>query len=282
MPNRINIAATIESVPLSSDAQSWLNLVADALLLTSDAATAHDVQDEWFDPTDDFQRVLVLFLNKDLSTLRAIYLTLRAEWLHQAAVLIRAWCESLITLRYIAQDKATRAKQFWDYRIVEEQLAYERYLTFDAHNGTSEQLARIRDVVDSRATVYAEAQADFTFTTAKDKQRPYANWCNKTLVELAEITDSVELYRFVYAHLSPYVHTSPWSLRFQASVSRRGHDPNAVLVQLAGFIRTTFMVWDPWAEFCDKELGWKLTAAIPELKWRYGQLARRVREKSQA
>ena len=60
---------------------------------------------EWFASSGQYEAILVSMIHKDTSTLGSIYTLTRCEWVHEAGALVRMFCESLLMLRYIKQDK---------------------------------------------------------------------------------------------------------------------------------------------------------------------------------
>lgn len=87
LSKRIDIARTIDSVPLSDETWEWLNLIGYAMTVTQDQARAHDANTEWFKSYEDYKRILVSVIAKDINTLGAIFMAMRCEWTHQAAAL---------------------------------------------------------------------------------------------------------------------------------------------------------------------------------------------------
>ncbi|MBI3105335.1 MAG: hypothetical protein HYY95_07150 [Candidatus Rokubacteria bacterium] len=112
---RIDLAATIAGVTFPTEVWEWLDLLGDVLGRTQREAIAHDD----FPADTPYKQLLVRAINRDISSLAAIYVLLRLEHIHQAASQVRLFCESLITLRYIASAATTRVPQFLDYADVE-------------------------------------------------------------------------------------------------------------------------------------------------------------------
>jgi Family of unknown function (DUF5677) len=269
---RIDIGRTIDSVPLTNETWEWLNLVGYAITLTQAQARAQEANAEWFQSVDAYKVILTAMIAKDINTMGAIFMALRCEWTHQAATLARTLCESLITLRYIAQDKTTRSRQFLDYAVIEQYKAAESLLKWGADHAKPEYVAQMKAF---KATISAEYEAmrpAFTFTDRNGKERPFSNWCNEKLADMGKKTDSERLYRLVYNQTSPYVHGSAWSLRAVGALTARGYDARRALIDTSTLIRATLAVWFQWAVFCNQELGWTFGADLDELKERLDQL----------
>jgi len=272
LSKRIDIARTIDSVPLSDETWEWLNLIGYAMTITQDQARAHDANTEWFKSYDDYKSILVSVIAKDINTLGAIFVAMRCEWTHQAAALLRMFCESLITLRYIAEDKVARSKQFLGYAAVEEYKMAESLLRWDAAHSKPEHMAKMEAFRAASAARYDAVRAVYTFKNKKGKEQPFSNWCNKTISQMAKETGSERLYRLVYSQTSAYVHASAWSLRAVGAFSRRGYDARRALIDTSTLVRATIAVWFEWAAFCDQELGWALGSHLVEVKSRIDQL----------
>jgi Family of unknown function (DUF5677) len=112
----------------------------------------------------------------------------------------------------------------------------------------------------------------FTPKDKTGKDRPFRNWCNKSIADMARETDSARLYHLVYGQTSPYVHGSAWSLRTVGAFTTRGYDARRALIDTSTLIRVALGVWFEWAAFCDQELGWTLRLGRDELKERLDEL----------
>ena len=272
MSMRIDIGRTIDSVPLTDETWEWLNLIGYAMTLAQTQARAHDANTAWFESYDDYKRILVSVIAKDINTLGAIFMALRCEWTHQAAALLRTLCESLIMLRHIAQNKTARSKQFLGYAAVEEYKVVESFLRWDAAHSKPEHVANMEALKTTITAKYDAARATYTFKNKKGKERPFSNWCNKKIFDMAKDTDSERLYGLVYSQTSAYVHASAWSLRAVGEFSRRGYNARRALIDTSMLIRATMVVWFEWAAFCDKELGWTLHTNFVDLRERLDKL----------
>lgn len=265
---RIDIGRTIDSVHLTDETWEWLNVIGSAITLTQAQAGVHDANTEWFKSYDDYKWMLVSVIAKDINTLGAIFLTLRCEWAHQAAALLRTLYESLITLRYVAQDKSARSKQFLGYAVIEEYKMAESFLRWDAAHSKREHLAKMKALKEAKAAKYGAARATYTFKNRKGQERPFSNWCNRKISDMAKDTGSERLYGLVYSQTSAYVHASAWSLRAVGAFSRKGYDARRALVDTSTLVRTTMAVWFEWATFCNQQLGWTLHTEFVELRER--------------
>lgn len=269
---RIDIGRTIETVSLTDETWEWLNLVGHALTLTQAQAHAQEANAEWFRSVDTYKVILAAVIAKDSNTMGAIFMALRCEWTHQAASLARTLCESLITLRYIAQDKTARSRLFLDYAVIEQYRAAESLLKWGADNAKPEHVAQMEAFKAGISAKYEAMRPSFTFTDKNGKERAFSNWCNLRIADMGKKTDSERLYRLVYNQTSPYVHGSAWSLRAVGALTARGYDARRALIDTSTIIRATLAVWFEWAAFCDQELGWTLGADVGELKERLDDL----------
>jgi len=103
-PFGIDLAKTLELLEFPVEVWEWLDLLGHILLLTQAHAKLHDS----YLADTPYKQFLVRAIQCDIGTIGAIYVLLRFEWVHQAAAHIRLFCESAITLRYIANDVANR------------------------------------------------------------------------------------------------------------------------------------------------------------------------------
>lgn len=249
---RVDLARSLDTVPLSDETWDWINLIGHAVTCTQYQASTHDTNSEWFSRYDDYKWILVAMVAKDINTLGAIYMALRGEWTHQAAALLRTLCESLITLRFIAQDKGSRSKQFLGYAVIDEYETADRLLQWDAEGARPEAVERLKTFRENRRPQYDEARAHY-----KAKR----NWSGKTIAQMARETSSDRLYSALYGQTSAYIHGSAWSLRAVGAFTRRGYDARRVLRDISALVRLTLAVWFEWAAFCDNELGWNLSVS---------------------
>src|SRR4051794_36150535 len=108
---RVDMAATFEQVTYSTEVWRWLDLLGDVIASSQIEAANHEA----FLADDDYKKLVVRCINRDLSTYMAVYVLLRAELIHQAAAHVRLAGEALITLNYITQDPASRVQAFLGY-----------------------------------------------------------------------------------------------------------------------------------------------------------------------
>lgn len=265
---RIDLSATIGRVTFQPEAWEWLDLLGDVLVGTQREAMAHDD----FSADTPYKQLLVRAINRDISSLAAVYVLLRLEHIHQAASQIRLFCESLITLRYIAQDVATRVPQFLDYADVERYEVAQSALAWEAVRAKPAHVEQIRTLLSQLQPEYDRAKPRYMSTDRKGRKRPFVSWCNATVAEQARQCGIDRLYDLVYSQLSAYVHGSAWSLRRQIAYSRKHYDPRVVLVDIATVVRTVLVVWEEWAKFCDEQVGWALTPLLPSVSTRLDDL----------
>src|SRR5438093_6176022 len=121
-------------------------------------------------------------------------MALRCEWTHQAATLARTLCESLITLRYIAQDKIARSRLFLDYAVIEQYKAAESLLKWGADHSKPEHVAQMKAFKATISAKYEATRPTYTFKEKNDRERPFWNWCNKRIPDMASKTESERLY----------------------------------------------------------------------------------------
>jgi len=267
---RIDVTKTIEQVSFAPEVVSWINLLGDVLILTQEQAMLRD--DAGFLADTPFKELLVRAINRDISSINAIYMLLRCEWIHQAAAHVRLLCESIITLRYIAKDPGIRVPQFLGYEHVEVYEIAKMMLEHERNRAKSVHVRQMEAFLASLQSEYDHAKPQYV--VRKKKLRNFSNWCNTSIPQQAQMCgpDPVRLYDIVYRQLSAYVHGSAWSLRRQLAYSRKHYDARAVLVDISTVVRTTLVVWEQWARFCDEQLGWALSESLPEIFLRLEEL----------
>ena len=168
-------------VTFPPDVWEWLDLLGDVLIGTQREAMAHDDL-----PGDTpYKQLLVCAINRDMSSLGAIYVLLRLEHIHQAASQIRLFCESLITLRYIAQDVATRAPQFLDYANVERYEVAEATLAWEAMRARPAHVDQVRALLSQLQPEFDRTRLHYMFTDRKGRQRPFVSWSKVSVAEQA-------------------------------------------------------------------------------------------------
>jgi hypothetical protein len=263
---RIDIAQTIEAVHFPPEVWDWLDLLGHIVLFGQAQAARHD---EYVADTP-YKQFLVRKINRDIASLGAIYILLRCEWIHQAAAHVRLFCESVITLRYIATDVARRLPQFLDYAHIEAFQIARSVLEQERDRANPVHVQQLQALLDTLRSEYERVKPRYTSTYKNGQQRLIKSWCKVHISQQAKECGSnfvrlyfVRLYKIVYSQLSAYVHGSEWSLRRQLGYSRAHYGPKVVLIDIATVVRTTVVVWEEWARFCDEQLGWTLTDILP-------------------
>ena len=269
--NRIDIYQTIEQVEFPEEVWQWLDLFSDVIVTTQREAM---YQEKLFVADTTFKKILLCTINKDLSTLSAIYILLRCELIHQASSHSRLLCESLITLKYISLDPELRADLFWGYLDIEAYEIYSSLLDWEKDRANPMHVKNLERFLESISTKYEEAKQNYTVTTRRGSKRSFYNWCNKSIANQARECgpELQRLYELVYKQRSSYIHGSAWSLRRQIAYSRAHYQPSVILIDIATIVRTSLVVWSEWAKFCISTLNWRLTDAIKEFHKRLEEL----------
>lgn len=272
----IDIAKTIEQVPVSPEVAEWLDLLGDVVIITQKQAIRNDE----FAANTPFRKLLVAAIHRDISSLNAIYLLLRCEWIHQAAAHVRLFCESAITLSFIAQDLDIRVHQFLEYEHVEAYEVTQSVLEIESARANPKHVEQVKALLRQIEPEYLRVKPKYVVVGRKGR-RPFINWCNISIAAQARLCGErlVRLYRIVYSQLSAYVHGSSWSLRRQWAYSRRGYSSHFVLVDTVTVVRTTLVVWEEWARFCDKHAGWNLTPELSNLVERMNELETKLQDR---
>jgi len=262
--SRIDIAQTIAQVTFRPEVWEWLDLFGDTVGATQREAM---LRDDHFRADTEYKQLLVRAIQRDISTLTAIYILLRCELIHQAAAHVRLFCESLVTLRYIAQDPAARVSLFLDYAHIERYDVARSALEWEGGRAEPAHVQQTRDLLAELQPEYDRVKSRYLFTDRKGRQRAFSNWCNLTVARQAEKCGPAftRLYDIVYSQLSAYVHGSAWSLRRQIAYSRKHYDPRVVLNDIATVIRTASVVWEEWVRFCDDQAGWDVAKVLQAL-----------------
>ena len=267
---RIDLAKTLELLEFPAEIWEWLDLLGHVLLFTQAHAKVHDN----YVADTSYKQFMVRAIQCDIATLGAIYALLRFEWVHQAAAHVRLFCESAITLRYIANDIAHRLPKFLDYAHIEAYEIATSILEQERSRAKPAHIERLQEFLDSLRSEYDRVKPFYTFIDKRGRKRPYKNWCNIDLRKQAEdcSPEFGRLYRIVYSQLSAYVHGSEWSRRRQIEYSQKLYDRRAVLVDIATVVRSAVVVWEYWARFCDEQLGWTLTKILPGIAAKLDEL----------
>jgi len=255
---RVDIAQTINNIDFPKEIWEWLDLLGEAVGLSQKEALIHD---ETFLADTNFKHVLLRAINKDLNTLLTIYILIRAELFHQAASHVRLFCESLITLSYIAQEPEERSELFFAYSDIEVYNFTKNLLKWEKDTANPKYVERIEAELKAVEEKYTMALPRFSFVDKRNKQRLYQNWCNKSISDQAkECGDHIfRLYKVAYKFLSSYIHSSAWSLNRQVYYSQKHYNSNIVHQDIANITRVTFAIWAEWCIFCDRNLNWHIS-----------------------
>lgn len=254
---RIDIPETIKKIDFPKEIWEWLDLFGDVVAATQSEAT---FQEKSFIADTLFKKILLLTINKDISTLNAIFFILRCELIHQASSHVRLFCESLITLKYISLNPIERSQLFWGYSDIEAYKIVSSILDWEKNKAKKNHVKKVEDIFQTIKEKYATTKNNYFFTDKKNRKKPYINWCNKTIFDQASECGSEfqRLYELVYRQMSSYIHGSAWSLRRQIYYSRIHYNSDIVLNDIATIIKTTLIVWVEWAKFCISTLNWRL------------------------
>ncbi len=255
---RVDIAQTINSIDFPEQIWEWLDLLGEAAGLSQREALIHD---ESFFADTLFKHLLLRSVNKDLNTISAIYILLRAEFFHQAASLVRLFCESLITVSYIAQEPERRSELFFLYSDIEVYNFTKNLLKWERDKANPNYVERVQRQLKTLEEKYEKSKPKFSFVDKRNKLRLYQNWCNKNISDQArECGDNIfRLYEVAYKFLNSYIHGSAWSMDRQLDYSRKHYNPSIVHQNIAHITRVEFAIWVEWCKFCDCHLGWHIS-----------------------
>lgn len=271
---RIDISETIKLIDFPKEIWEWLDLFGDVVAATQSEAMH---QDKGFVADTPFKKILLCAINKDISTLNAIYLILRCELIHQASSHVRLFCESLITLKYISLDQNVRSDLFWGYSDIEAYKITSTILEWEKDKAKEVHVKKVEDLFLTAKEKYEKAKHNYTFIGKKNRKKTFINWCNKSISNQASECgpEFKRLYDLVYKQMSSYIHGSAWSLRRQISYSRAHYDSKIVLNDIATIIRTALVIWVEWAKFCISTLDWRLHDTVLDLPKRLDDLDER-------
>lgn len=254
---RIDVSETIKMINFPDTIWEWLDLLGDVLSVTQAEA---DYQDQNFIANTPFKKILLCTINKDLSTLNAIYFLLRCEMIHQASSHVRLFSESLITLKYISLDPNTRSNLFWGYSEIEAYEITSAMLNWEKDKAKEAHVKKVEALFHTTKEKYKVASPVYTFVDKNNRKKRFFNWCNKSIANQASECgpEFKRLYDLVYKQMSSYIHGSAWSLRRQISYSKMHYNSDVILNDIAAIVRTTLFIWVEWAKFCISTLGWRL------------------------
>jgi hypothetical protein len=257
---RIDLHATIEQVDFPEQVWKWLDLLGEMLVATHTETLTH----ESYLANDSFKKLMVVGVNRMLRTLNSIYLLLRCEYIDLAAAQVRILCETLITLVFVARDKAVLAPKFWGYYTIEAFETAAAMMELERERAKPEHLHSMETWLDQQRPEYERLKPTYSYVVSKGKNmgksQPYINWCNRNLAQQAQDCGGElnRLYRLVYKQMSSYVHCSAFSLRHQTAYSRGHYDGRIVHHDIATLVRTTAAVWVEMCKFLAGELEWNL------------------------
>ena len=141
---RIDFEETIRRVEISPEILAWLDLFGDVLAVTQEEAQQREIS---YVADTPYKKLLVRSIHKDISSLGAIGILLRVEFIHQAAAHVRLFCEGLITLSYISKDPESRVPLFLDYGVIETYEVAHSLLEWERHTAKAEHVAAIETVL---------------------------------------------------------------------------------------------------------------------------------------
>ncbi len=220
---RIDLEKTIARLEFPPEIWAWLDLVGEMLAVTQEEALDSE---RTFAAKTAFQHLLRRFINREISSLNAIYALMRMEQVYQAAAHIRLFCENVITLRYIILDRNERTKAFLDYAAVDAYKIAKAYLQWESQTAKPQHVEAMRLQQVELEKRFEEVHRRYTYEDSKGKTREFKNWCDLTLKNQADEcgVEMQKLYALGYRQLSAYVHGSAWALRRQEAYIRMGYD----------------------------------------------------------
>jgi len=268
---RVDLLETIGRIDFPKEVWEWLDFFGEIVVFTQQEAS---YQDDRFIPDNPFKTYFLYNINKDISTLNAIYILLRCEIIHQATSHVRLFCESLITLKYISLDPDVRSNLFWNYNDIEAYKIASSILEWEGFKANPQHVKRLEAFRDSIQERYEKAKETYTIMDKNGRKKPFINWCNKSIAAQARECgpNFHRLYDLVYRQMSSYIHGSSWSLRRQISYSAKHYQPNIVLNDVAQIIRISLVVWIEWANFCIDNFHWRLAKSLIEIPKRIVEL----------
>ncbi|MGD0948175.1 MAG: DUF5677 domain-containing protein [Candidatus Binatia bacterium] len=175
---RIDIEKTIARVGFPAEIWAWLDLIGDVIVATQEEAIERE---RTFVARTPYQHLLRRFINREISSLSAIYALLRMELVYQAAAHIRLFCENVITLRYILLDPGERSKAFLDYFAVDAYKIGKAYLDWESQTAKPQHVEAMSLQQAELEKRFREVRERYTYVDRKGKTREFTNWCNLTL-----------------------------------------------------------------------------------------------------
>ena len=167
-----------------------------------------------------------------------------------------------------------RADLFWGYADIETYEITSAILEWESGTANPIHVERLKAFKNSISGQYEQAKHRYSFMNRKKKQKPFSNWCNKTISKQAQECGLAfqRLYALVYRQLSAYIHGSAWSLRRQISYSRDHYQLNVIHNDVASIVRTAIVVWAEWAKFCIGNMNWRLEKSINDISYRLTEM----------
>jgi hypothetical protein len=253
---RIDLEKTIARLDYPPEIWAWLDLVGEMIVVTQEEALERE---RTFVATTPYQHLLRRFINREISSLNAIYALFRMELVYQAAAHIRLFCENVITLRYILLKPDERSKGFLGYAAVDAYEIGKAYLQWESLTAKPHHVEAMSLQQAELERHFREVHRRYTYVDHKGKPRAFKNWCNLTLKDQANEcgAEMQKLYALCYRQLSAYVHGSAWALRRQESYSRTGYDRTVVMIDFANLTRILLAVWVDWLKIMSDRLGWQ-------------------------
>lgn len=275
----INLGATIECIDFPEEIWAWFDVLGDAIKATEMEAA---VREKTFIADTPYKKVLLGGIHTYLSGLKAVYALLRIELVSQAAGQARLLCEGVITLTFIADDPEHRSVAFLDYATIEAYDAASALIEWESVTADSAPAAAVTIIRDNLLAEYEKICQRYQFTDKKGRTRPYSNWANTSIADMAKVSKQTErLYELIYRQLSSYVHGSAWSFRHVPSYTPRYYDANVVLADITQVSLGTLVVWQVFTEFVETHLGWDLRSAAVVVANKAQELSKLTGVKSQ-
>ena len=257
---RLDLAATVDAIDFPPEIWAWLDVLGEAVKVTDSEARLRDAH---FVAESPFTHVLQRSVHFQLAGLKAVYALLRCELVAQAAAQARLLCENVIMLHYITKDADVRSSAFLEYAIVEAYESLESMIKWDGETAIPEAIARIKRIRDEMKGEYEQTLPKYQFIDRNEKTRRFKNWANRSLADMSLVTPKCErLYDLIYRQLSSYVHSSSWSLRHLTAYSPANYDVEIALADIAQVTIGTLAIWQVFAEYVERELGWNMSAGI--------------------
>jgi hypothetical protein len=200
------------NIPMSVAIASRLHDLARARFLCDEALTSHYAGLEYIS-------LMVSFLLHFCSTIDAMLslwkLNPNIFPVSNALVLTRCLFEVNVTALYISDLPKERAISFIEYHNILRMQAFHR---LSKHKDSDKaQLSSYitailqQEYIPDQKTIeqeYARVKAQFEFTDRNGKLRPFSNWANKSLKEIAQAVNHEIEYDLFYPELSEFTHST--------------------------------------------------------------------------